>query len=54
MLQLKSFQGQSLDKLRAYLSEVGSMTAGTAFYDMTQRAYRSVPLIVSRRAVTFN
>lgn len=42
MLQLKSFQEQSLDKLRTYLSKVGSMGAGTAFYDRTQRAYRPV------------
>lgn len=43
MLQLKSFQEQSLDKLRAYLSKVDAMGAGTAFYDITQRTYRAVP-----------
>ena len=43
MLVLKNFQEQSLAKLRAYLSKVGPMGAGTAFSDLTNRAYRPVP-----------
>ena len=43
MLILRNYQQQSLDRLREYLSSVGHMGAGTAFYHHTQRVYRSVP-----------
>jgi type III restriction enzyme len=42
MLELKSYQKQSLAKLRAYLSKIGAMGPNTAFYHLTNRVYRPV------------
>lgn len=43
MLELRNYQKACLTQLRVYLSRLGSMSADTAFYDCTKRAYFPVP-----------
>lgn len=43
MLTLRNYQQKCLVQLRAYLSRLGQMPAGTAFYDCTNRVYNAVP-----------
>lgn len=43
--ELRHYQRETLDVLATYLSRIGTMTASTAFYDVTGRAYSAAPLI---------
>ena len=42
MLELRNYQRECLDELRAYLGRVSKLGADTAFYERTKRPYRPV------------
>lgn len=43
--ELRNYQNEALDALRAYLQKVAGMGAGTAFYDVTKVGYQAAPAI---------